>query len=832
MSLTTSPITRLQSDIKLLFDLANATSNVQQLSSIVKIADEKQRSLDALLREKTTPPTSPSLLSKLYTSTPGPAMSEAEAGQIKSAVSSQIAQIKAKFELIKQSPLRSTTSSPYGSSSTGGIPSGLPSTSSPTAVRAVGFRRENNNCWCNSLLQMVVHIPSVRTAYEVIGRHYQNDRENAANALHGAAMMKALSDYDSALQTGTPLPTSVSQSIRLAMHHFFPIISASSWQTEDAYEALQLLMTKYQDVAFEQGLTFVPSLYTPIETKRVYEPQGSPRAAEPEKLQRTKLNPHHRDAYSSLSPDLSSSLNNPEYQIFLDLQNQGHLSFGELVRTYFRSGSQGGEPGVYLRSDDQIQDFKLKSENRQFQANPQELVLSVKRFGFNREKMQGFKITSPLAIPRSFSLPQEATVSGSQPTYDLDFFIVHSGGYGGGHYVAYRKIQDAWFEFNDSAVRPISNHDIDRILGNATASIYTSYIHHYSLRSQLAQSSALSAQSGIAQSLPPLMPSIDSLLTVAKSQVNTCDKTKKNLEELNRLIKDPSSSKEEIDRCMATLPKHIVNTLDYLIWIDGKMPQAPNYGTSIRENNPRFLNEIRTPWILPTGGNLIEQLIATEETKKQKAEKQENVYKLEHLIQQLNTSSVSESQLKQTLEELPQELQKHIEYLVYLSHKIKYGEAAVHDVKYNHNYGKNILVERGIRDVLLSANEAVLNAHGKNIVEQLKSSKEMEIIQDKHVSDSQSLQAYLALLRRPEEEISTDQLVSAFNSLNINPDLKEKFYMLIYVAAGMPEVENYGEKEFKKNPRLLLTTVEPLLIGPPRAMKGTSLIEQMITLLS
>ena len=832
MSTATTPISRLQSDIKLLSDLANATSNPQQLASIFKIAEEKQRSLDTLLREKTAPVQSSGILSKLYSSTPAPAMSEAEAELVKNGVSSQIATIKAKFEQIKQNPLGSTTSTSIYPSLTTISPSGLPSTSSPSGVRAVGFRRENNNCAFNSLLQMIVHVPSLRTAFEVVGRYYEHDGDNADNARHGAAMMKALSDYDAALLTGTPLPTTVSQSIRLAMHHFSPIISPSSSQTEDAYELMQLLMGKYQEIAFEQRLTFIPSLYTPIETKRVYEPEGLPRAADPLKLERTRQNPFHRDAYSTLAPDNSSSVQNPECQIFLDLQNQGHLSFNELVKTYFRAENQGGNPGVYLRSDDQLQDYKLKSENRQFQANPQELILSVKRFGFRQETLTGYKIISPLAIPRSFSLPQEATVSGTQPTYDLDSFIVHSGGYGGGHYVAYRKIQDTWIEFNDSGIKRLSNLDIDRILGNAIGSYYTSYIHHYSLRTQPAQPDALSAHSGIASTSPVLSPSIESLLSVTRSQADTCDQTLNNLNELNRLIKDPSSAKDSIDNCIALLPKHIVNTLDYLIWIDGNMPDAPNFGTSIRTNNPRYLAEIRNPWLSSAGSNLIEQLIALEAAKKQKAEKQVNVYKLEQLLQQLNTPTVPEHQLQQTFEALPKELQKHIEYLVYLSHKIKHGEGVVHDARYNHDYGHNILIERGFRELLLHANEAVLNAHGKNIVEQLKSSKEMEIAQDKHTSDSQALQAYQALLSRPEEEISTKQLNAIFNSLNINPELKEKFYMLIYVAARMPEIENYGENEFKKNPRLLLTIDKPLLIGPPRAMSGTSLIQQMITLLS
>ncbi len=611
---STPPITFLQNQIEIFADFATETTDIKCLKNIITLANLEQQTLIGFLWEKTVPTPSTGILSKSFTST---AVSEAEAEQIRRRVSSQIAQIQAKYEQIKQSSLGLTTSRLIDSTSTGRTFLGQPISSISTPVPAIGFKRQDSNCWCNCLLQMVIHLPSIRTAYEFIGYHYMNDRNNPLNKRHGSAMVRALLNYDSRLRKGKAVPSQVSQTVRVAMNHFFPTISLSSKCNEDAYDAMQLLMGKYQEIAKEEILSRTPSLYRLMKTKRIYEAEGLPRAADPFKLKQTKQNPDAPDAYTRLPPDLTSSLSNLDYQIFLDLQNQSHLCFNDLVKTYFCSESQEGEPGVYLRPDDQIQDFKLKSERRQFETIPEELVLTIKRFGFNREASIAFKITTPLTVPRAFALPQEAIKAGKQPIYDLDFFIVHNGEYDCGHYISYRKIQGSWFQLNDDNVRCLSEEEIDDILGNPRGSTYTSYIHHYSIRTQQAQSPAFSSHSGIAPSLFHLFPSIDSLIVAAKSQVSASNQFIRNLEELNQLIKDPSSAKNAIDRSIATLPKDVLDILDYFIKIERKMRDAPNDGTSIGENNPRYLASILTPHISPTGGNLIEQMIAYEKAKKQ-----------------------------------------------------------------------------------------------------------------------------------------------------------------------------------------------------------------------
>lgn len=358
--------------------------------------------------------------------------------------------------------------------------------------RVVGFGNAGNNCWCNALLQMVVHIPSLRTAYEAFASHYQHSADHAP---HATLMLRALEQYEACLQTQTPVPISVSQDVRSALHHFFSKISPLASQNEDAHEALTLLMGGYQEVVERSGIPFAPSLYTPMRTDRLYdEPTGLPRAADP----------NHRDAYSRLSDDLTSSHSSPEYQILIDLQNRTHLSFPELLKTYFRTEHDGSDLAIYLRPDDRIQDFGLKEERRQFQSIPQELILSVKRFGFNPVTEEVFKINDPVAVPRSFSLPPEATLSGEEPVYDLDLFVVHDGAsLSNGHYIAYRNLGNIWSKCDDSTCTPQSEWDVEQVLKNLERSDATSYIHYYKLRTQERLEEGLASRAEIAQ-IPPL----------------------------------------------------------------------------------------------------------------------------------------------------------------------------------------------------------------------------------------------------------------------------------------------------------------------------------------
>lgn len=47
-----------------------------------------------------------------------------------------------------------------------------------------------------------------------------------------------------------------------------------------------------------------------------------------------------------------------------------------------------------------------------------------------------------------------------RPIYDLYAVSNHYGGLGGGHYTAYAKNGEQWYDFNDSSVREVSRESI------------------------------------------------------------------------------------------------------------------------------------------------------------------------------------------------------------------------------------------------------------------------------------------------------------------------------------------------------------------------------------
>ncbi len=905
-------LTFLQNDLTVLHQLAQKTSDPLQLEIILKRAQEKHDLLTAKLRENTP---SSSLAEKASILTPASATQDKDA--IQKTASQQLEAIRAKVAQVKKNMPAATTvaqvkqnastATPYQSnysvtrsitpiasktpaapkstySITGGILTAVPKTTTPSASKtqapqiilpprvvptcAVGFGNESNNCWCNSLLQMIIHVPSFRAAYEAFAQYQINYANSSEGSRQGTALLKALDDYASSLQARVPVPKSVSQSVRGAFHHFFPSISPSSARTEDAYEALQLLMGGYSAIIRQQHLAPMPALYTPLKTQRIYEPQGSPFAAIPERLEATRRFPSSDLAYSRIADDFSSSKTDEEYQIFLDMQGLSQLGFDHLLRAYFHTEHNASDPATYLRSNDQLQNFKLTREHRQFERLPQQLVLTVKRFGFNRATNSGFKITDPLAIPRSFTLPQEATRAGERPTYELDFFIVHTGGIGGGHYLCYRKIDGIWIECNDSGVREVSIADIDQVLNNPSRSSRTSYIHHYTLRQQAASQEIPAASSSSASAPQPIVsplqapqasstekplsasipapalqqPSMQALqppakktpavlfpnqdvLTALAKQIADLEIEQKALEKLNQLIQTPSVSVETINQHLAASPQQLLLTLDYLIWMNGKAPAASNYGAYIRKTNPRHLAQINLPWVLDTGSHLIDQLTSLKKSKKKIALLELESCQLDNLLQAL----ASGKQIQDAFEALEKSVQKEICHLVYLSHKMKYGEAVVNAPQYGNKYGEMILEEQGIGEILLNAKENVINAHG-NIIEQLKREKETQKNQEENTLDRKTLGAYLKLLKYPAAQVTSQQLYLAFTHLDASHDLKERLLNVASIASELSQLN--GEEGFERNPRQLLTIKEPLLAGPPIAPNGTSLIEQMIALLN
>ncbi len=361
-------------------------------------------------------------------------------------------------------------------SSNRSAPSSPSTTAAPSVPRPAGFGNASNNCWCNALLQMVVSVPSLRRSYETFARHYSSGAASSSSndEQHRQSLLDALESYDAATAAGVPLPASVSQGVREALHILSKgAISASPDISEDASEALNWILGGYKELV-EKGLVNEPidPLFTPMVTSRVYQPEGPTYRADPMKVINTRRG---GDAYTPVPANNTSSQTQLWPEIRIPLQGTDDLNFNTLLERFFRlPGSD--ETAQYLTPSNALQKFRLVETRNQFQTAPAEFLLNLERFG-KLQDATPYKIDSPVHVPLTLTLPANAVAEPlpSPAVYTLDSFIVHTGSTEAGHYIAYKKVGQTWFECNDSSVRQVAQADIEAILNGGQ----TTYVHHY-----------------------------------------------------------------------------------------------------------------------------------------------------------------------------------------------------------------------------------------------------------------------------------------------------------------------------------------------------------------
>ncbi len=687
---------------------------------------------------------------------------------------------------------------------------------------ATGFGNKSGNCWANSLLSMIVFVPSFRQAYETVAAYHAQKNVYDPSKKHGIALQNALKAYQTALQQKQPVSSDATQEVRLAFNHFFghvnpltlhEIFSKSQSAHEDAYEAMQVMMGEYERILREQSPEnpAFSGLYCPMETRRHYRPVGEEREADPLKVS--------QDDYSRLSAGNSSGVICNDYQILLDVQNKGHLSFPSLLTDYFRNTLvDDHNQAQYLLANGHLQNFKLIGECRQFLRTPGEFMLTIKRFGAQADG-RGYKITTPVMINRMITLPPEATLKNKLTAYELDSFIVHSGGTGGGHYICYKKIEDRWVEADDSRVRFVEESEIDQILHGEKGSEFTSYMHHYSR----------------VAALQPLETVALSSVLLIETDIEKYTKQRSDAESAVKTTQSLSSELQNVGSAalLSEMSLESLSTLRYAIWLNDKTPDVYEYGTRELEKNPKRLQEIKLPWLIGKKGTpLLDQLIAIQKRRQDIAAERLLEVQLRAFLLKLNNPAVPNEELLSALQELPQEAQSDLHGLIYFAHKIKFGEEYVDQQKFNHKYGEIVLTNGDLRKTLLEAKEFVLNPFGNNIVQQLAASHRIQAEKLQYAYEKEQLQAFRELLTHyPTYEITPKQLAKAFDRLEIRKELKEKIYWSIWIADRKPNVPNYGANKFNENPRRALAVRDPILAEPPTCPRGSDIFVQLIALL-
>jgi hypothetical protein len=129
-------------------------------------------------------------------------------------------------------------------------------TSSAIRFSSVGFARQGNNCWCNSLLKLVLE--SYPEIFLRVARHYANDsslneQERQLKRKHGGTLWNVYTIYQLCSKDNESVPSSVSQEVREAFSYLFKPptgrgISPSSSVQEDVNEAFNCLIAHYQSI--------------------------------------------------------------------------------------------------------------------------------------------------------------------------------------------------------------------------------------------------------------------------------------------------------------------------------------------------------------------------------------------------------------------------------------------------------------------------------------------------------------------------------------------------------------------------------------------------------
>jgi Ubiquitin carboxyl-terminal hydrolase len=412
-----------------------------------------------------------------------------------------------------------------------------------------------------------------------------------------------------AVETGKApkaLSGEVSQSIRLALHYLFGI-SPNQNSFQDATEPLTNLLARYEDIlSADQRIS--PLNYI-LETKKTYDLN-------------TPGNPRQISGNRSAMVDGAVAVNNPEYQIMLEMPDVRHsLLMDDFLRNYFQSTFDG--PISTLLTDDGFQekDYRCIAEQRTFVGPPPpSLNLVIKRNGY-REEIGDYKIKTPLIIHRVIALPGSAfRPNVGARAYELSSFIVHTGG----HYVAYRNINGVWVEFDDASVRSLSDNAIDRILRGSKA-----YMLDYKLVPASRQTAMLKEAETLKTKYAP---------SVSKPKENATLPHKTLIEALSKLdtIVKKNSHSSEILEAMESLKKvspRFFDSLCVLVAISNGQKTAAE-GEKILFETPYSLYLFKEPVIRATKETIVSQLLRRELEKIPLQKCDEEIDALEQLLKE------------------------------------------------------------------------------------------------------------------------------------------------------------------------------------------------------
>ncbi|CAK4084158.1 unnamed protein product [Aphanomyces euteiches] len=155
-----------------------------------------------------------------------------------------------------------------------------------------------------------------------------------------------------------------------------------------------------------------------------------------------------------------SERDEPFVVLSVDVQNKGQLEAS--LESYVQGETLEGDNAYYCEQARQ----KVRATKRVcIKKLPHTLVIHLKRFEFDYDTMEKFKLHDLLEFPTQLDMaPYTAGALGSSENQDEAWYalkgvVVHSGSADMGHYYSFiqdRRTSETWWEFNDQIVRPFA----------------------------------------------------------------------------------------------------------------------------------------------------------------------------------------------------------------------------------------------------------------------------------------------------------------------------------------------------------------------------------------
>jgi hypothetical protein len=347
------------------------------------------------------------------------------------------------------------------------------STTPPGPIQTFPGLKNNcgNDCWASSLLQMMATVPTLQKIADELGSFIARGGD-----LRGNHLFTELQQLMTDRALHAPISSANSQWFRFAIRDTLEgagRISAAG--TEDAAEALGFILGNY-DIKIG---TATP-LHLDVTRTRHYNPCPDfedTRTLSPEYI--AVHIPQLNEKNDWLERTTDSMIQVPFGSMEGSLrgltpaqlaERETHL-FTQLMWNYFDSPTPDQPLKTCINPETgRLAIYQQANETIQFRDPPQEFILSLKRFVETATKGVNRKIDVKAPLLERFTLP--AGYAGADATYEVDSFVCHSGGLGGGHYISYQKIDGNWYCFNDSLAHPADAREVKDALQN-------SYFQHY-----------------------------------------------------------------------------------------------------------------------------------------------------------------------------------------------------------------------------------------------------------------------------------------------------------------------------------------------------------------